>query len=748
MTTAGDHRFPDAPAVPPSLLAGDHGMRDYNSAGKDDTSRATPNTVQNITPYLGLRSRLSQVWINRWTILLFLVLVRVLIAVAGLNYDIASAKTEAMSACSSVEDMGSTMASMPHYLAAGVNELAASGVEKAVHGLMSMLTLTITGVEELIIFFVHIMTSTYLCLITLLVRGALHVALKVIEEAADFLNNTLRGISDDLGKAVGGFEKDFNKFTGALNSVPKIFGGGDGDIPKINLDKEQKALTELQLPSELDQGLNKINASIPTFDEVQHFVDDIIRIPFEEVKKLVQGSLKFSFNRSILSVPQKKDLNFCSGDNEISNFFDSLTDLANTGRKIFIAVLVVLAITVCIPMALRELRRFRLESSRAHLVKDNSFDPMDVIYIASRPHSSTVGIKAGSVFQSTKKQILVRWVIAYATSPPALFILTLGLTGLFSCLCQYALLRSLAHKAPGLAKDVGGFADKVVKSLNDTSEAWANDTNAAILQINDGINEDVFGWVNTSTNAVNKTLNGFVDQTTKVLNDTFGDTVLHDPVLELFNCLIGLKVAGVQKGLTWVSEHAKVNFPSLANDTFSIGAIESIRSHDGASSSQSFLAAPGAKTTDKITGAVNKVIRHFSDAISTEAIISSCILLLWLTVLLLGITRAIWLLLRGDKIRGEGGPAPSHGIQLQDRPNTMLNGPAPAYEPPRAIGLTTANPFHEHDNIVTSRRTSFEINDQEWQDEKVGYAGLRAPAEEGSITTTPRRSIYPIVEKS
>ena len=733
--------------MPPSLPAGDHGMRDYNSAEKDDASRATTNTVQNITPYLGLRSRLSQVWINRWTILLFLVLVRVLIAVAGLNHDITSAKTEAMHACSSVEDMGSTMASMPHYLSAGVNELAASGVEKAVHGLMSMLSLTITGIEEMLIFYIHIMTSTYLCLITLLVRGALHVALKVIEEAADFVNKTLKGISDDLGKAVGGFEKDFNKFTGALNSIPKVFGAGTGDIPKINLDKQQKAMTELKLPGDLDQGLSKINASIPTFDEVQDFVDDIIRIPFEEVKNLVEGSLEFSFNRSMLPVPQKKKLDFCSGDNQISSFFDGLTDLANKARKIFIAVLVILAVAVCIPMALREMRRFRMESKRAHLVRDKSFDPMDVIYISSRPYSSTAGIKAGSVFSSTRKQILVRWVIAYATSPPALFILSLGLTGLFSCLCQYALLRSLAHQAPGLSKEVEGFADKVVKTLNDTSEAWANDTNAAIVKVNDGINKDVFGWVNTSTGAVNKTLNGFVDKTTKVLNDTFGDTVLHEPVLELFNCLIGLKVAGVQKGLTWVSEHAKINFPKLANDTFSLGAVASIGDDDGSSDSQSSLASPGAKTTDKISGAVNKVVRHFSDSIRTETIISTCILLLWLIVLLLGIARAMWLLLRSDKIRGEGGPAPTDGIQLQDRPNTMMNGPAPAYEPPRTMETVRSNPFSEQANVIPSRRNSFDLGDG-WQDEKVGYAGLRAPAHKEPRLAEPRRSVYPTVEKS
>jgi hypothetical protein len=68
------------------------------------------------------------------------------------------------------------MASMPHYMAKGVNEMTASGVEKAISGLMQMLEMSVTGVEEIILFVIHMMTSTYLCLITLAVSGSLHAA--------------------------------------------------------------------------------------------------------------------------------------------------------------------------------------------------------------------------------------------------------------------------------------------------------------------------------------------------------------------------------------------------------------------------------------------------------------------------------------------------------------------------------------------------------------------------------------------
>src|SRR6202044_36747 len=102
------------------------------------------------------------------------------------------------------------------------------------------------------------------------------------------------------------------------------------------------------------------------------------------------------------------------------------------------------------------------------------------------------------------------------------------------------------------------------------------------------INKEVFGWVNTTTGAINDTLNTFVSEMSDALNTTFGGTPLYDPIKEVLNCLIGLKIAAVQKGLTWVSDNAQVNFPHLPNDTFSLGAIASI-ANDSKTPGDSFL---------------------------------------------------------------------------------------------------------------------------------------------------------------
>lgn len=47
---------------------------------------------------------------------------------------------------------------MPYYIAEGVNELTASSVEKGVNGLLLIINLSITAVENIVLFIINMMT--------------------------------------------------------------------------------------------------------------------------------------------------------------------------------------------------------------------------------------------------------------------------------------------------------------------------------------------------------------------------------------------------------------------------------------------------------------------------------------------------------------------------------------------------------------------------------------------------------------
>ncbi|KUL84658.1 hypothetical protein ZTR_06661 [Talaromyces verruculosus] len=687
------------------------------------------------TPYLGLKARLSQIWINRWTILILLVLVRVLLASTNLQGNMDNAQSQALSACNSVQSAGSAMASLPHYMAQGVNELTADGVTKAVNGLVQVLELMITGVEALVVFYINFLTQMYVCLFTLVARGASELALGIAEDATNVLKNTVPQIGSDLASAASTTENALNTLSSTLNSLKDdcngLFVVGSlcdeiPDVPSFDFSKEISALNNLSLPSSVNDDIQKANNSIPTFDEVKNLTTTAIQFPFEQLKKLVQTNLgNYSFDSSAFPVPAKQSLSFCGENDGINEFFQKTEDVIIEAKKVFIAILVIFAVLACIPMAWLEIRSWKLARDRAKIIETGNHDALDVVYLVSRPHTSTYGMKAATWFNNSRHQILVRWIFAYATSVPALVLLALGLAGLFACLCQYILLKAVEKEVPELTAEVTQFADKVIDSLNNASAQWALDTNHVLNNTNTDINQNLFGWVNTSTTALNDTLNTFLDKSNEVINATFGGTPLYGAVTGIFDCVVELKVESVQKGLTWAHDHAYISLPQLPNNTFSIGATSSVNTGD------SFLSDPGSTTSNQITEVVSEVIDKLKDGIETEAKISAVLVLLWFLLILMGVLRALMLCAKRDRVRGNGGgqenvvpggpiePVAFHNTSNTTLSNTnsnnaaMMTGGMPALNGTRGVQMDPSPPVHENNPFDT------------YEDEKLGYAGER-----------------------
>jgi hypothetical protein len=635
--------------VPPSMPAGSHEIRDYYS--DQDPPRSLPHTAPSITPYLGLRARLSQLPINRWTVLILLVLVRALVAISSIDDGLDSAQTEALSACTKVESAGSTMASMPHFMAQGTNEMTAKGIEKAVNGLIQGSFLGVTAIEELVVFVIGMMTNTYLCLITFAVSGTLQSELNMLNITQNALNTLTKNVGGDLSKATSGFEDAYNSFVNKLKGLQ--LGLNVVTPPTLDLSSEIAAIGNISLPKGLTDDINKLNNSIPTFDQVKNVTENLIRMPFELLKTEMQEYIgNYSFNRSLLPVPDKQALTFCSDNNDIDKFFDDMVDLTALARRIFLGVLVSLAILVMLPMAWREKQRYEKMKERSRLVKDNAKDSMDVVYLVSRPYTSAAGVKVANSVESDRKKNLIRWVVAYATSEPALFILSLAVAGLLSCACQALLLKAIEKEAPNITAQVGAYTDKVVAALTNASDQWSVGTNDVITSTNQDVNHNMFGWVNVSTTAVNNTLNTFVNETYTILDKFFGGTPLEEPILEVLNCLVLLKIKGIEQGLTWVHDNAHVDFPQVPNDTFSNGALTSLAKRG---LDDSFLADPGSDAANALDQVVGKLIKQIRRANKTEVLIATTILCVYIVFVLGSVIRALTLWYGRDKVRGDGG---------------------------------------------------------------------------------------------
>ncbi|PHH84056.1 hypothetical protein CDD83_2561 [Cordyceps sp. RAO-2017] len=399
---------------------------------------------------------------------------------------------------------------MPHYLSTGVNDLAASSIEKAVVAMVKGLDLIMLGVQGIIFFYINFLTATYVCLITALIHGSLDVVTSVTEGATKAFNKIIDGATHEIEDIAGGLEKAINKVTNGIEN--SIIGHFVPDIPKVDFSEPLENLKKFSLNSDdFVKDVRKLNKDLPNFDQVQNLTKQAIAIPFDIARKaLNEGLGNYRFNRDVFPLAKRQRLTFCSDNDKLEGFFGNLFELVRKARTIFIVLLSILAAVAMAPMAWLEMRRWRRQQKHAGLIAKNQFDPMDVVYIASRPVTARCGIKASSRLKG-RQQVLVRWCVAYATSAPAIFVLSLAVAGFFSCSCQLIILKAIEKEVPALAGQVGDFAGDVVKALENVSDEWAADANGVVKGLNDDINRDVLLYITNATDAVNDTINTFVN---------------------------------------------------------------------------------------------------------------------------------------------------------------------------------------------------------------------------------------------
>jgi hypothetical protein len=649
-----------------------------------------------------------------------------IILIAQLRNNIGDAETQALSACTKVEDIGSAMASMPHYLSLGVNELVATGVEKTVHGMVEMLDLVISGVEDMIIFYINFLTATYTCLVTALIHGSLEVVANVTADVTKTYNKLVNGTVGDINTIATALQKSIANLTAGIED--SVFGNLVAEVPKVNFSKPINSLQDFKLnTTSFVSGIRLLNNDLPTFEGVQNLTEAAISLPFNALRTALNESYaNYVFNKSAFPLAEKQQLTFCSDNDSLNNFFDHLFELVAKARVIFIIVISLAAAAVMIPMAWLEIRRWRQQKNHAKLITQNQQDKMDIIYMVSRPITATYGIRLTNKM-SGKRQILVRWCIAYATSPAALFVLSLALSGFLACIFQYILLRTVQKETPALTSEVGQFADNVVQSLQNVSQSWADGANGVITGLNDDINNDLLNYVSNATEAVNNTINTFMDKMEEGLEAVFNGTVLLGPIKSVLHCAIGLKIESVQKGLTWVHDHAHVDLPLFPNDTFSAGANSSL---SGDSGLNNFLASPSSVSTDEVSGSVNHVTNWLHSNLVQEALMSTGIFLVYVIIVLIGVIQTLVGMATHERGRAEGGiryptmdqmhsNAPAEGSWSQD--------PPPPWAPTAsssAVGGGGSTRGTDHEKFIYGAspiRPNMSNNPYDYPDEKTGF---------------------------
>ncbi len=536
---------------------------------------------------------------------------RLLSSSSDLDDSVASAKAKLLTGCFNLEHTASLAASFPHFLASATNLQLAQSVTSTVQGAARVFDLSLTAIEKILTYIVSSYRSLFLCFMELLVRGALAVLIEAVQLISDAVTAAAQGVRAAIQDAVQGVNVVLSTAVTGINDVVGVF-GQHINPPHIGV-PSLTALENITLPHEIQDGLLKLNATLPTLQQLKDKMDSLIQTPFEQMKADVNATLgNFTFNHTVFEVPQMQNVTFCDRI-DTSPLDDLGRDLKKT-VKWGLVLLMLLALAVLVVGVVKEWWSYEREikgvertrgvwlaqngglQSQYH-DKDGTMSGgkeavaggvpqqdvlktenlMSILTISRHPLVSSlsqsfcdrVGIR------TRRAQDRLSWLLSFVTHPASLACLFSGLLGLLTVTLQLFLIHRLTtNSTSSIDTSLTHLSNDVLSLIDATSRnaslAFSSSANSIITTVETELNDHVFRWVDTTTTTMNDTLNEFLDGITSTLNDTFGNTPFNAPLQTFVQCILGQKVRGIEKALTWIHDNAYVNFTLVPDDVLEV----------------------------------------------------------------------------------------------------------------------------------------------------------------------------------
>ncbi|KAG0666033.1 plasma membrane fusion protein prm1 [Maudiozyma exigua] len=631
------------------------------------------------TNYLKLRERLTQIWINRYTLVIILAILKLTFFIKSLVSALNNSESYIISNCSTIDKMyANIMENTPHYLGVMGNYMVEKSMIAAVNASLETLSLLVYASEELLTFVVDLYLGTYACLIVSAIDGTVDVATNTTEKLLSSVNGTVHNIANDLDDGLNDISKVINKILKAASKVENFFTDNDDDdddsdststISTVNL--TISSLRNVYIPSSINDKLQELADKTPNFDTLKNKTKAKIAIPFvyarNEVKKV--NVTNIFRNQSLLYTPPLTTTNtdgsgICSSNKpEIHTVYKDLIKSVKILSTIFIILMSIVAVAVLIPIAYEEYRNWsRLEEledtydskgyfyesdnlSCVSTLNDSAIDTPDILSIYQmvfhRWQSRVANMfqycfTLGNRITMTKLQkAKLEWFVAYITSERALILLGVGLLALIVCIFQLIIISTLQRKVNSMGGST--FHKKMTATLNNSDTLkrdltiWGAQTNIYINSTETYINEETFGWIDTTTTSINNTVATMISDIDEALGDMFNGTLLYKPMKTVVKCVIENKLYEVEKAMTWINNEAHLNIPRI-NAT----EMETYLDSNQTSSANSKFANIVTELAEEMINTLKKILHTFRKTAMMELYIALAIIATWLVQIPIG----------------------------------------------------------------------------------------------------------------
>nr|CAG8612322.1 10725_t:CDS:2 [Entrophospora candida] len=595
--------------------------------------------------YVSYHNKLTLAWVTYPIISLLFIILRIANVMSSIQPLVDQIKNKILSSCNALELSTSTLVNLPNLMITEYNKINADGINAIVSRLLQILDLIIFALEQICIWIIITYKSTYRCLLALAINSSSSFLTEATTKLQTFATTNIDSIKSSINTEI----QNYNDIINGIKDKVKFV-----DIPNIQINSltQLDTLTQFPATNTLIPGVdllksNSDNALSVTFDGIEQQLINATSIPFELLRSEIKNS-NIVINQTLFpqaSLFANQDITFCKDSLDLSildNIANDLIKISYIGIALIVLIIIVL---IMINAGVIRYKHKKIESninvisnnySSSSLTHNNSEKNNDssgkldrskifeIVGLVKSPLWTRLSLRISNFFKSVENKNLVKWFFYYISHKPAVICLIIGISGVIAIYSQLALLNLIRHNyQASITTTIDQFSNNVVNLINSNLESkskqFSNQSNTEIIDIETTLNNNLFSWSNSTITTLNNTLNAAVDATTGFINDVFKDVpLINSLVLDLVNCIIFVKIRGIETGLKFIKDNSVITLPRV-NDTILMIDSDSVKGIVDKNTNK-ILGADSATSDDGGEG-INKLFNSYEKGLKSELIV-------------------------------------------------------------------------------------------------------------------------------
>ncbi|EMG49733.1 PRM1 Plasma membrane fusion protein PRM1 [Candida maltosa Xu316] len=509
--------------------------------------------------YLNLPEQLTQVYLNKYTVVLLIILIKLLLLQSTLVKNL-SKELLNDSICNddSIQPVLNTMHNM---IIDNVQKMQTSGI--------LAILLLLHALKHIAIFVVDLFLGTYLCLLNAFLKGTTDFALDSTESVIRAVNITVVAATNEIEEGLLGISSVLNDMVTGFNSIVGMFSGKKPDVDKyrnmISLslgDLKDKIMIPGDVLTKIDEFRE---TSLDGVEKLDNGTQMIVASPFE---KMIKGLDSMRENYDFAGTTPPEVINYrevCL--KEMEKLKDVQTDLVEVVEKIskwiFIGLLLAMVGSIMYVSFIQWRKWKRMEQ----FIHDDRYAVVNNSEISLR---NKFNIYDNFLLYTLEKRLhfnmngKVIWILSYMFSKIAQNVFFFGMMGVISVILQFVLVNSVQSSLNN-HNQISTY-NNITISDPFSAATYIKDMNNYINETQNNVNQELFGNIKEVSVSLNTTIVTFLDDLNSTLQTIFGSTPLSKPITTIVYCTLGRKLEKVESGLTWMNDNLNIEIPLLSKN--------------------------------------------------------------------------------------------------------------------------------------------------------------------------------------